>query len=70
MSNYIDYEVWDEITYLFPNSNGAAFDDIWALISNFNLYFDGVMQKGWTPMARISKFYRRDKNCFDQFLSK
>ena len=22
ISNYIDYKVWDEITYLFPNFNG------------------------------------------------
>ena len=23
-SNYIHFEVWDEITYQFPNFNGAA----------------------------------------------
>ena len=34
MSNYIYYEVWNEITYPFPNSNGA-FAEVWEWISDF-----------------------------------
>ena len=34
VSNYIHYKVWDEITYPFPNFNGAAVE-VWEWISNF-----------------------------------
>ena len=33
ISSYIHYEVWDEITYSFPNFNGEAAED-WEWISN------------------------------------
>ena len=33
-SNYVHYRIWDEITYPFPNFNGAAVD-VWELVSNF-----------------------------------
>ena len=34
ISNYIHYRVCDEITYLFPDLNGAAIE-VWEWISNF-----------------------------------
>ena len=34
MNNYIHYKVWDEITYLFPNFNGATVE-VWEWISDF-----------------------------------
>ena len=41
-THYIRYKVWDEITYPFPNFNGAAVD-VWEWISNFILHFKGYM---------------------------
>ena len=38
MSNYIHYKMWDEITYPFPNFNGATFA-VCEWISNFIPYF-------------------------------
>ena len=32
--NYIQYDVWDEITYPFPNFNGKA-AEVWDWINNF-----------------------------------
>ena len=43
VSNHIHYEVWNTITYLFPNFNGCTIE-IWELIlllSNFNPRFTG-----------------------------
>ena len=34
IGNYIFYKVWDEITYSFPNFNGATVE-VWEWISNF-----------------------------------
>ena len=34
ISNYIHYDMWDEITYPFPNSNGATVE-VWEWISYF-----------------------------------
>ena len=39
ISNYID-KVWDEITYAFPNFNGATVE-VWECISNFIPHFTG-----------------------------
>ena len=38
ISNYIHYKVWDEITYPFPNFNGAVVEG-WKWISNFIPHF-------------------------------
>ena len=40
MSNYIHYEVWDEIMYAFPNIKGATIE-VWEWINNFILHFTG-----------------------------
>ena len=40
VSNYIDYEVWGEITYPFLNVNGAAVE-VWEWLSNFFPHFTG-----------------------------
>ena len=40
ISNYIHYELWDKITYPFPNFNCAAVE-VWEWISNFMPYFTG-----------------------------
>ena len=37
-SNYIHYKVWHEISYPFPNFNGAAVE-VWEWISNFISHF-------------------------------
>ena len=37
-SNHIHYNVWDEITYPFPNFNGTTVE-VWEWISNFIPYF-------------------------------
>ena len=34
ISNYIDYKLWDDITYPFPNFTCAAVE-VWEWISNF-----------------------------------
>ena len=39
VSNYIDYNVWDEITYQFLNFNGATVE-VWEEISNFIPHFN------------------------------
>ena len=36
----MDHNVWDEITYPFPNFNGTTVE-IWELISNFIPHFTG-----------------------------
>ena len=38
ISNYIHHKVWDEITYPFPNFNGAAVE-VWEWLSNFIPHF-------------------------------
>ena len=38
MNNYIHYKMWDEITYSFPNFNGAAIE-VCEWISNFIPHF-------------------------------
>ena len=40
ISNYIHYKVWGEITYPFPNFNGATVE-VWEWISNFIPHFSG-----------------------------
>ena len=40
ISNYVHHNVWDEITYPFPNLNGAAVE-VWGWISNFTSHFNG-----------------------------
>ena len=40
MSNYIHYEMWDEITFLFPNFNGCTIE-VWEWIHNFIPHFTG-----------------------------
>ena len=42
INNYILYNVWDEITYPFPNFNGATVE-VWEWISNFTPHFTGHM---------------------------
>ena len=42
ISNYIHYKMWDEITYLFPNFNGAAVG-VWEWIGNFVPHFTGYV---------------------------
>ena len=42
ISNYIRYKLWDEITYPFPNFNGAAVD-VWEWISNFIPQFTRIV---------------------------
>ena len=48
ISNYIHYNVWDEITYPFPNLNGSAVE-VWEWMSNFILHLTGhvVTYKCW-----------------------
>ena len=41
-SNYIHYNVWDEIIHPFPNFNGCTVD-IWELISNYIPHFTGYV---------------------------
>ena len=40
ISNYIQYNMWDEITYPFPNFNGATVE-VWEWISDFIPHFNG-----------------------------
>ena len=40
ISNYIHYEVWDEVTYQFPDFNGATVE-VWESISNFIPHLSG-----------------------------
>ena len=40
ISNYMHYKMWDEITYPFPNFNGATVE-VWEWISNFIPHFTG-----------------------------
>ena len=40
ITNYIHYNVWDEITYPFPNFNGTTIE-VWKWISNFIPHFPG-----------------------------
>ena len=40
ISNYIHYKVYDEMTYPFPNSNGATVE-VWEWIDNFISHFTG-----------------------------
>ena len=40
ISNYINHKMWDEITYPFPNFNGAAVE-VWKWLSNFIPHFTG-----------------------------
>ena len=40
ISNYSHYEVWDEITYLFLNFNGAV-NKVWEWLSDFIPHFPG-----------------------------
>ena len=40
ISDYIHHKVWDEITYPFPNFNGATVV-IWGWIRNFDPHFTG-----------------------------
>ena len=42
ISNYIHYEVQDEITYPFPNFNGAVVE-VWEWISNFIPHLTGLV---------------------------
>ena len=42
ISNYIHYKVCDEITYPYPNFNGATIE-VWEWISNFITHFIGHM---------------------------
>ena len=50
ISNYIHHKVWDEITYPFPNFNGATVE-VWEWISNFIPHFTGtvITYPRWTP---------------------
>ena len=41
ISNYIQYRVWDELTYPSPTFNGCTFE-VWEWISNFIWYFGGM----------------------------
>ena len=38
ISNYIHYNVWDEIIYPFPNLNGSTVE-VWEWINNFTPHF-------------------------------
>ena len=40
ISNHIHYKILDEITYPFPNFNGAAVE-VWEWISNFTEHYIG-----------------------------
>ena len=40
INNKIYHKVWDEITYQFPNLNGAVVD-VWEWMSNFIQHFIG-----------------------------
>ena len=40
ISNFIHYNVWDVITYPFPNLNGCTVE-VWEWISNFTPHFTG-----------------------------
>ena len=40
ISNYTHHKVWDEITYPFPNFNGAAVE-VWEWINNFISHLTG-----------------------------
>ena len=42
ISNYINYKVWDEITYPFPNFNGVTVE-VWEWKSNFIAHFPAHM---------------------------
>ena len=41
ISNYIHQNVWDPITYPFPNFNGATVE-VWELISKFIQHLLGM----------------------------
>ena len=68
ISNYIHYNVWDEITYLFPNFSSATIE-IWEWIRNFILHFTGhvisrpcwgynwSMSVNWAPVGRQELIY-------------
>ena len=40
LSNYIHYNMWNKITYPFPNFNSTVIE-VWKLISNFIPHFTG-----------------------------
>ena len=40
ISNYIHYDVWDEIAYPFPNGNGCTVE-VWEWMGKFIPYFTG-----------------------------
>ena len=60
--NYIHYEVWEEITYPFPNFNGYTVE-VWEWISNFILNsaghvitypYDNISYaQPWQPLSTI-----------------
>ena len=41
ISNYIHYKMWEEITYPFPDFNGATVE-VWEWINNFIPHFPGM----------------------------
>ena len=57
ISNYIHYKVWDEITYPFPNFNGATIE-VWEWIHNFMLHFTEYVitypcwDQSWTMLVK------------------
>ena len=61
ISNFIHYRVWDEVTYPFPNFNGATIE-VWEWISNFTPHFTGyvityIANHAWTKFEQIHVLY-------------
>ena len=56
ISNCIHYKVWAELTYTFPNFNGATVE-VWEWTSRFNPRCTGhvVTYPCWSKLNRVSK---------------
>ena len=61
ISNSMPTEVWDEITHLFPNFNGTAFE-VWECISTFILHVIVDVITLGLQLTHVSK--RGPKCCF------
>ena len=63
ISNYVHYKVRTEITYPFPNFNGAT-TEVWEWISNFTLYWAcDYLYMLWLKSNHVSKRVpRKDLN--------
>ena len=59
MSNYTHHEVWDEITYPFPNFNCAVAKSRHTVKSNLSLYqLDILMTPFWFTIGHFHVSFR------------